>query len=1021
MNALLSSLAKACKEYPIQEKFLVVPNLLAGYQLMEALAREGVAWVNLRPVTPLDLARSIAEPELIKRGISLLTEGQALCLVEEALSELKEAGKLVYFASLSEDGSLARMLYGSLMEMRLARIASDNLDPAMFVDLRKGQEMKELLSAYEGRLRDGKWADAASIYFIALESLDGGRQHVRGVYLIPEGMELPPMGYTFLKKLTAGCLHVLKEDPVFGLRRPPGSRFAAEGEDDTAGTSSLSWLYRPGLAPGLGDPEMEIFQAYGAANEVREVFRLLKSRGIPLDRALLCYTRADVYVPLIISLCARLELPVTFAEGIPITYTRPGRLILGILQWIEDNYQVSTLRRVLSSGDMQVPAAGVLARLLRRAGIGWGRERYLSCLEAQVQALALEAEATGRDGEENREAYLKAQQEHAQTLKGVIEDFLGKIPASDHEGFISMVELTAGLQNLVSGYARISGVLDGLAREAVERQLEEGGKAFPGKIKVKEALGRLRHQIEGLVIGASRPLPGHLHVVGFHQAGWDNRPHTFVVGLDAGSFPGSGLQDPVLLDAERMRINPELSLRADSPATNQYRMAGFLASRRGKLVLSFSCYEVVEARPSFPSSILLQVYRLASGDHEADYSTILRAQEEPRNYVPEEPGLAVAEEEWWMARALKDTIGVSVEEIRACYPGLDTGLQAVEARNSPEVTAFDGKVTVEPGRVDPRVNPSLAMSATQMEHLARCPFGYFLRYILRVEPPQELSYDPGTWLDALTRGSLLHKVYYTFLRECNAQRKTAELHKSRLMEIAEELIISTREQVPPPSQAVFEYEREQIMRELEVFWRVVQEETGQTQPLFFEIPFGFGVEEVEAAGFGMADPLPVTLRDGRVIRLRGRIDRLDKVQGHAYHVWDYKTGGTYEFDEREFLKQGRQVQHSLYSWAAEEILRITGTDPLARVVAAGYLFPTEKGEGQRYIRLQLDRDVVLSVLELMLDILTAGAFCATDDQKRCSSHCDYRTACRSPLAVEQVKVKLDAPELVAWKELQQYD
>jgi hypothetical protein len=68
---------------------------------------------------------------------------------------------------------------------------------------------------------------------------------------------------------------------------------------------------------------------------------------------------------------------------------------------------------------------------------------------------------------------------------------------------------------------------------------------------------------------------------------WSSRPNTFVAGLDANTFPGGGRQDPVLLDAERIKIHEKLPLGTDRPRDKRYDMALALASSLEGLAENF--------------------------------------------------------------------------------------------------------------------------------------------------------------------------------------------------------------------------------------------------------------------------------------------------------------------------------------------------------------------------------------------------------------------------------------------------
>ena len=61
-----------------------------------------------------------------------------------------------------------------------------------------------------------------------------------------------------------------------------------------------------------------------------------------------------------------------------------------------------------------------------------------------------------------------------------------------------------------------------------------------------------------MTIASDRPRPGHLFVSALSAAGISGRPHVYVVGLEEGCVFPLSIEDPVLLDSERIRINDGL-------------------------------------------------------------------------------------------------------------------------------------------------------------------------------------------------------------------------------------------------------------------------------------------------------------------------------------------------------------------------------------------------------------------------------------------------------------------------------
>ena len=103
------------------------------------------------------------------------------------------------------------------------------------------------------------------------------------------------------------------------------------------------------------------------------------------------------------------------------------------------------------------------------------------------------------------------------------------------------------------------------------------------------------------------------------------------------------------------------------------------------------------------------------------------------------------------------------------------------------------------------------------------------------------------------------------------------------------------------------------------------------------------------------EPVEIKMKGRGSFKLRGKIDRLDKSGPHDYEVWDYKTGSTWGYKEESYINRGRHLQHALYGVAAEIVLK-RKLDSKAQVVRSGYFFPSPRGEGQRIVKEQLNRE-----------------------------------------------------------------
>ncbi|MDH7498465.1 MAG: PD-(D/E)XK nuclease family protein, partial [Syntrophomonadaceae bacterium] len=469
--------------------------------------------------------------------------------------------------------------------------------------------------------------------------------------------------------------------------------------------------------------------------------------------------------------------------------------------------------------------------------------------------------------------------------------------------------------------------------------------------------------------------------------------------------------DPERLDARLLTASAQRARR-------ERLMEAAVASRVGRVVFSFAGHDVVENRACFPSLLVLQVHRLLTGNPAADFSDLQRWLGAPAAFAPAAGRPALDAGEWWLAGGLECRPEELRPAVQALYPGLARADAAAAAQGAGQATAYDGMIEADPEALDPRRNPGLVLSPTMLETLAACPFAYFLRHVLGVRPPEGLAWDPERWLQANERGSLLHELYCRFMRRVTGRGERPETgrHRQEILEMAEELIARYRQEIPPPDEVAFASEARDIRRAAELFLEA-QALLPAGEPLAFEVPFGADPDKVAAAGLGCVEPVEVPLGDGS-LRLRGVIDRVDRLDDGAFAVWDYKTGSANRYEGEGYLQQGRLLQHALYALAAECVLRGNGQRG-ARVRTAGYLFPTERGEGRLIAREQSQREPLYRALECLLDILAQGAFIPGDDASRCG-FCDYAGVCGGQEAAKRSRQLLEEagdPRLEPWRRL----
>jgi ATP-dependent helicase/nuclease subunit B len=1000
MDAFVEKLAEICRAHPTAEKWVVLPPLSVGLAIGERLARAGRAWINLRFTTPAQIAEGLAGPRLVALGVGRLPEDVGPALVSRLLQGLGGGGKR-YFSQMGDDPGTGRILWATIREMRLAGVRSGDLRTDALVAPAKSEELKDLLAAYEAFLSAAKLADTATIFTEATAELARQAPADGRFVLTPDTAGWSPLERALIERMPGRHI-VLPHSVPHGLPSPEPSG-ATEGDPlrghagdvrPARDSERLAWLFAPEAAPPpAGDASVSLFHAAGHDSEVEEVLRRVLASGAPLDQVEVACARTEPYVTLLCEAARRLGIPMTFGPGLPVTVTRPGRALVGFCRWVEGDFPAGVLRRFLQSGDLTLGDEGLspggAARLLLRSGIAWGRDMYapgFRRLQASLEEAAREAEA---EGDTARAAGRRERAGQLARLEGILAGVFTLVPAPSAAGRVDLATFAAACREWVGRYARVADPLDGAAREALQDALDALAALPPAQASLAHAIAQVRALVEDLRVGAERARPGHLHVAGVSTMGWAGREHTFVVGLDQGSFPGVALQDPVLLDVERRRVHAGLPQAADRVADALHAGASRLASLSGRVTLSCATRDAREDRGLYPSSVLLQALRLSRPGRALTYEDLQRGLGEPATRVPKRPEEALDEAGWWTA-GIRDAGHRARPALVQAYPALARGDEAERAREAEVFTPFDGLVHAAAGALDPRRGTS-GISATALEELATCPHRFFLRRGLGIAPLDEAEADRYAWLDPMARGSLLHDVYARFLRALRdrGERPDPARHRDEVRGLAEEALAAYRAEIPPPSGLVFAREREEILRDLEVFLHLSAAEKDR-DPVAFEVSFGLGAAEA-AEPLSQADPVVVDPGDGPRFPLRGRIDRIDRLAPHTYAVVDYKTGWLWGDDRlNATLAGGKQLQHALYALAAGALLRKQDRD--ARIARAEYVFPTVRGRGEPVARPPDGGPDFQAVLRLLFRLLEEGVFPHAADEKECG-RCDFRGAC----------------------------
>ncbi|NPV59882.1 MAG: hypothetical protein HPY75_09490 [Actinobacteria bacterium] len=984
LNRLAEDLRSLCSSRPLEEKRLLAPSLRVGRQWLDAVTCAGTAVFNVRIMTVTGFALELAAPEMERRGLTFAGDTRLGLVLEEMLAQRREEAG--YLGRLDQSPGLARMMASSFRDLRLAGVTAEDLHPKHFEVSAKGEELASLFAAYDERLRSLSLADLSAVLRIAERRLreDARALPPQCLVALPSDMleEISALERALWDALPEGVKVILECD------RPCEARVGAPTD-----AALLAWLPKPAEAPmPAGDGSVDFFRAEGEVNEVREVFRRCVASGIPLDEVEVLHSDYSTYVPLIYEVCRALfgdgdDVPVTFAEGIPVSYSRPGRALAGWISWVRDGYPQETIARMIEDGLLKAgdgEAVGGFARLaaaLRALPIGAGRDRYLHVIRGALDSLSAGPPENGdEDVDASEGAEVTEREPLLESLASLIENLTAELPRDIAKG----VELLAAAEDFLSDRVRCTSEFDEYAR----RRLLKGVREISACLEECGAdhidiQGRLSEMAASLRVEGKSPKPGCLHVAPLLGGGHSGRPHVFILGLDDGRFPGAGLQDPLLLDSEREAISRDLPTSAGRQASVMEGLARVMSRLRAKVTIAYCCRDLTEDREMFPSQAVLSAYRVTSGVRDAVQDDLLRKLEIPESFVPRRPEKCLDEAEWWINRLCGEAPVANAEEaVFAAYPHLGYGRKARLAREGEQFTEYDGYVPEVGAELDPARPDGPVLSASQLQTLAKCPLEYFLTYVLGISPPEEYVPDPYRWLDTSEKGSVLHAVFRDFHRRLMEEGRTPCLESDweTLRGMVEERLALWERLKPAPNPETARLEREDMLRCARIFLAEEERYCRLNRPLYLELAVGM-------AGVGAGnpadspDPVCVELPGGRRIRVRGRIDRVDEIGergSEVFSILDYKIGSAYGYDIADPFKGGRRVQHYLYLVMAEQAL--ASRHPRGRVVSFQYFFPSTREHGER---LTWDADSLREgprFLACLSEMLATGCFPFTDSE-----------------------------------------
>jgi len=687
-------------------------------------------------------------------------------------------------------------------------------------------------------------------------------------------------------------------------------------------------LFQTGEAPQpVAAGSFAMFSAQGNEEELREALQRARDlivAGCPPHRIAIVLTDSRAYEPFVSAIARE--------EGVPLASWLAPRLsreplcafALDLLRLVADELPRDVLIRCLTSPFLRHegfagPVSGVLStesiarldRVTRERMCVGGFERIPATLEQEPsprsRALVpgLLAIASGFRAAHDALAGAGTSAEQASVLDELFDALLSPRDERNEiirERVLACTRRLAEWSRVGCGPIAVHDLVDVLS-DLADEQLTEPKDFHPEGVRVLPL-----HRVRGL--------------------GFD---HVFLLGVDRDRLPARAGGDPYLSEADRLVLRqhvantvdtpagylPPLRLAAEEETIQREDLEALVGAARESLTLSTQRADA-SGREKSPSLWLRHFGRALAGServHEIMKSHWFRAEpwsppERLRARYDKDRPLSLSE-----ALALGGFEGGpdGLAQLAADIGGVDLG-RSCEFLTIKDSFAprQDGGFRFDAVRLADAVDGDESMSVSQFEMLGSCPLKFFFRHRLRV---RALADEPR--IDRVSRmaiGIALHGMLHEVLVEVEkaglfqpgaseqealalaqklVRKAVGELRDPLLSELCRQLPLLEHQFVEMWSEGLAE-----ILRlDFEDAWQqgLLPKQFEQDVSGEFEI----GGERVAA----------------RVLRLHGRVDRLDEAPG-TLRIIDYKSGGWFSREVKEIgvqLLKGRQLQLVLYA------------------------------------------------------------------------------------------------------------
>ena len=789
------------------------------------------------------------------------------------------------------------------------------------------------------------------------------------------------------------------------------------------------------------DGSVRVIRAAGRTREVEEIARcicdLVRSGAAPASVAVLARS-LEAYAPLVREIFPRYGLPFCVVKDRTLRECPIVRAAIALVRPQDEDYAFRAVARLLKSGYFAPEAFGADAataraavRLAREANVWKGRDAYfkgLDYLKGRIERKARTRDDSGELllGPEERERRLEEIERVRSFLARLFEELAlpEEATRAAFAGQFAQIIQAARLRQTAEAdpdperCARDLKALAALEEVLREVALLDSGDAEAPKIPRETFLDEVTSGLGLTSVPAEEPADAPVLVLDVFESRALGFDHIFILGLAEKEFPRRGRAHPFFDDAQRASLRRRgVDLRDTGHDAEHEMLLFYLAATRPRRTLTLGYPSLdPEGRPALASHYLDEVTGLfapgtdGSGLPTTDVGT--RDLDLPRRRVRSERELLTSAlfTIWGPGETPDASLNLAaVEALLGRSDAAEAALagQAVERERerSEAFGPFDGALGATDILEDlcRRFPGETVMSARRLEAFGGCPFVFFARHLLRLEPIEEPSPDLGPLDVGLIYHGLLERFYSALAASKTVDARLTEADREAALAILHQEAdayfkhLESHGRIGSP--ALWKIQKRNILRDLTrlVNWQI--QRLGGWRPAYAEVWFGVP-PGVSVEPPGRPEPLSLDGPHGPV-RIRGRIDRIDLKAdgGPGFQVIDYKSGTSAPTGSN--MRAGTSFQLPIYLWAAEAILG----SPLDSTAAEAFFLPVRsprksghltstdsKGQPNEAFGDVLDR--AKQYVSNFTEAMRKGRFPVWPRSRSACRNCDFQEICR---------------------------